>query len=271
MDIVKFPGLGMTFEFSKVAFNIFGIEVYKYAVCIVLGIVVALILAKLSKEKFDTDYSFVLESSIIAVIVGTIGARLYYVLFNLDYYSKNAKEIFNLRNGGLAIYGGLILGGIAVWIYSKIRKKDALNLLDYIVPFVALAQFFGRFGNFFNLESYGYPTKSFLRMGLGSGTGYIEVHPMFLYEALVNLAIYIFLRIMQKKRKFKGEILLLYCICYSGFRAILEGFRSDSLMLFSLRISQVVSVIIFIVAIILFVKNYKKVNNTEEKVEENNN
>lgn len=268
MNLVTFPGLGLSFEFSKIAFTIFGIEVYKYAVCIVLGIVVALVLAKLSKQKFDTDFSFVLESSIVAIIFGTIGARLYYVLFKLSDYLDNPSEIFNLRNGGLAIYGGLILGGLAVWIYSKIRKKDVLNLLDFIVPFVAIAQFFGRFGNFFNLESYGYKTESFLRMGLGSGSGYIEVHPMFLYEALANLVIFIFLKIMQNKRKFKGEILLLYCLCYSGFRAILEGLRADSLMFYNIRVSQILSVIIFIVSLVLLIVNLKKANKIEEKVEE---
>ena len=272
MRFVKFPGLGLEMQFSRVAFTIFGIEVYKYAVCIVVGIVVALILARLSKEKFEIDFSFVMESSILAIIFGTIGARLYYVLFKMSDYTKNPVEIFNLRNGGLAIYGGLICGGLAILIYSKIRKKDTLNLLDYIVPFVAIAQFFGRFGNFFNIESYGYQTNSLLRMGINTNNGYIEVHPMFLYEALINLAIFIFLRIMQKKRKFKGEIFLLYCMCYSGCRAILEGFRADSLMLGSFRASRVVSLVIFVISTILFIKNCRKITvKSEEKTETENN
>ena len=127
MNLVKFPGLNLEFEFSKIAFSIFGVSVYKYAVCIVLGVVVALILCKLAKEKFDIDYDFVLESTILAIIFGTIGARLYFVLFNLEYYSKHITEIFNFRSGGLAIYGGLIFGALAIIIYSKIRKKDILN------------------------------------------------------------------------------------------------------------------------------------------------
>ncbi len=268
MNLVSFPGLGLNFEFSKIAFTVFGIAVYKYAVCIVFGIVVALVLAKLSKEKFEVDFSFVLESAIVAIIFGTIGARLYYVLFNLSYYFKNPIEIFTLRNGGLAIYGGLIFGALSIFVYCKIRKKDFINLLDYMVPFIAIAQFFGRFGNFFNVESYGYETKSFLRMGLGSGIDYIEVHPMFLYEAIINLLIFVFLRIMQKRRKFKGQILLLYCMCYSGFRAILEGFRSDSLMFYNFRASQVLSIIIFVVSTILFVKSIRKNSNKTEVKEE---
>ena len=267
MNTVTFPGLGLTFNFSKVAFTLFGVEVYKYAVCIVLGIVAALILGRISKEKFETDYTFAVESIIIAIIFGTIGARLYYVLFNLDYYSKNVGEIFAFRNGGLAIYGGLIFGGLSILAYAKIRKKDILNLFDYIVPFVAITQFFGRFGNFFNMESYGYETTSFLRMGLNTIEGYMEVHPMFLYEAIVNLVIFIVLLIMQRRRKFKGEILLLYCALYSGFRAILEGFRSDSLMFYSLRASQVLSIIIFVASLALLVVNLRKNNKVEVKEE----
>lgn len=267
MNTVTFPGLGLTFNFSKVAFTLFGIEVYKYAVCIVLGIVAALILGKLSKEKFEIDYTFAVESCIIAIIFGTIGARLYYVLFNLEYYSKNIGEIFAFRNGGLAIYGGLIFGGLATLIYTKIRKVDTLNFFDYVVPFIALSQFFGRFGNFFNIESYGYETTSLLRMGITTVEGYIEVHPMFLYEAIVNIAIFIFLIIMQKRRKFKGEIVLLYCMLYSGFRAILEGYRADSLMFYSLRASQVLSVIIFVTSLILLIVNFRKNNKVEVKEE----
>ena len=259
MEIVNFPGLGITFQFSKIAFKIFGIEVYKYAVCIVLGILVALLLARLSKKKFDVDFSFTLEASIFAIIFGTIGARLYYVLFNLSYYTKNPKDILNFRYGGLAIYGGLIFGGLAVYIYTKLRKKNTLDLLDFVVPFVAIAQCIGRFGNFFNIEAYGYETKSFLRMGIEGTAGRIEVHPMFLYEAIIDLAIFIILKTLQDKRAFKGEILLLYCIIYSGFRAILEGFRTDSLMLGNLRISQILSIVIFVVSVVLFIINIRKV------------
>lgn len=272
MDVVKFPGLGMQFEFSRIAFEIFGIAVYKYAVCIVLGIAVALVLAKLSKDRFGIDFQFVLESSIVAIIFGTIGARLYYVLFNLEYYSKHILEIFSLRSGGLAIYGGLIFGGLSILVYSKIRKKDTVDLLDYLVPFVAIAQFFGRFGNFFNVEAYGYETRSLFRMGIIEGIKYVEVHPMFLYEAIINLAIFAFLRVMQSRRSFKGEILLLYCMLYSFFRAILESYRVDSLMFFNYRISQILSIIIFIVSTCLFVKNYKKPDKKiEVKEEEKNN
>ena len=269
MNVVKFPGIGLEFSFSEIAFSIFGNEIYKYAVCIVIGIVVALVLARLSKEKFNIDYSFLLENSILAIIFGTIGARLYYVLFNLDYYSQNMSEIFNFRNGGLAIYGGLIFGALAILVNCKIRKEKVLNFLDYIVPFVAIAQAIGRFGNFFNIEAYGYETSSILRMGIDTASGYMEVHPTFLYSAIALLIVFIVLRIIQKNRKFEGQVLLSYCLLYSFVRAIIEGLRTDSLMWYNFRISQILSILIFAVSLVILIKKFmtlskEKVNKKEE-------
>ncbi len=249
MNVVKFPGLNLEFEFSKIAFSFLGIDVYKYAVCIVIGIVVALILCKFSKENYGIEYDFVLENVILGMFFGIIGARLYFVLFNMEYYSQNFMEIFKIRNGGLAIYGGLILGTVAIIINSKLKKKDILNFLDYIVPFVAIAQCFGRFGNFFNIEAYGYQTKSIFRMGIETINGYMEVYPVFIYEAIATFLIFCVLKIFQKKRKFKGEIFLLYLIFYSGIRILLEGLRTDSLMVFNCRISQVLSILILFVSV----------------------
>lgn len=154
-----------------------------------------------------------------------------------------------LENGGLAIYGGLILGAIAIIINCKIRKKDVLNVFDYIIPYVALCQCFGRFGNFFNVEAYGYETTSILRMGIITTQGYMEVHPTFLYEAIATFIIFIVLRIIQKKRKYKGQILLWYGILYSIIRFAIEGIRADSLMFFDFRISQILSVFILVISI----------------------
>ncbi len=253
MDLVTFPGLNLEFEFSKIAFSIFGVSVYKYAICIVLGIAVALIFCKLAKEKFEIDYNFVLENTILAIIFGTIGARLYFVLFNLDYYSKHISEIFNFRSGGLAIYGGLIFGAIAIIINCKIRKKDILNFLDYIIPYVAIAQCFGRFGNFFNVEAYGYETTSFIRMGITTINGYMEVHPTFLYEAIATFIIFIVLRYIQKRRNYKGQVILWYALLYSFIRTFIEGLRADSLMIFNLRASQILSIIILVSSISIMV------------------
>lgn len=253
MNIVKFPGLNLEFIFSEIAFSILGINVYKYAVCIVLGILVALILCKLSKEKYDVEFDFVVENFIIGILFGIIGARLYFVIFNLEYYSKDVLKIFQIRDGGLAIYGGLIFGVFSVIVNCKIRKKDTLNFLDYIIPYIAIAQCFGRFGNFFNVEAYGYQTNSILRMGIETINGYIEVHPVFLYEAISTFVIFILLKFIQKKRKFKGEIFLLYLLFYSAIRGVLEGLRTDSLMLFNCRISRILSIVIFFVTAITLI------------------
>lgn len=258
MNVVTFPGLNLTFDVSKIAFSIFGVSIYKYAICIVLGIIIALVLCRISKEKYDIEFNDVMVSTILGIIFGTIGARLYYVLFNLDYYSQNIGEIFNFRNGGLAIYGGLILGGLAIFVYCKIRKIKILNFFDYIIPYVAIAQTVGRWGNFFNIEAYGSETASFLRMGIRTLEGYIEVHPVFLYESIATLVIFFILKCLQKHRKFNGEILLSYCLLYSGIRFFLEGLRTDSLMLYNFRVSQILSVVIFIVSLCTIIIKYKK-------------
>lgn len=202
MSVITFPGLNLKFEVSKIAFSIFGISIYKYAVCIVLGILVALVLCKISKQKFEIKYEDVLMCTVLGLFFGIIGARLYYVIFNLEYYSQNVLEIFNLRNGGLAIYGGLIFGAIAIFIYCKFQKIKVLDLFDYVVPYIAIAQAIGRFGNFFNIEAYGESTTSLLRMGIQTNIGYIEVHPTFLYEAFATFMIFLILKICQKYRKF---------------------------------------------------------------------
>lgn len=270
MNVVTFPGLNLSFEVSKVAFTIFGISIYKYAVCIVLGIVLALILCKLAKQKFDVKYNDVLVCTVLGIIFGTIGARLYYIIFNLDYYSQNVSEIFNFRNGGLAIYGGLIIGAIAIYIYCKVKKLNVLNFFDYVIPYVAIAQCVGRIGNFFNVEAYGVQTTSIVRMGIKTIEGYMEVHPVFFYECIATLLIFVILKILQNHRKFEGQIITLYCLLYSGIRFFLEGIRADSLMMFNFRASQVVSLIVFVISLVVLiinVKKLKKVSKEENKAE----
>lgn len=202
MNVITFPGLNLKFEISKIAFSIFGIPIYKYAVCIVLGILIALFLCKISKEKFEIKYDDVLMCAVLGIFFGVIGARLYYVIFNLEYYSQNILEIFNIRNGGLAIYGGLIFGSLAIYVYCKYQKINVLSLFDYIIPYIAIAQSIGRFGNFFNMEAYGKQTSFLLRMGITTNNGYIEVHPTFLYEAFATFIIFLILKKCQKYRKF---------------------------------------------------------------------
>lgn len=262
--MVNFPGLGLHLNVPQIAINLFGVNIYWYAICIVLGIVVAFVLGAKSEEKFNVKFDFVFENLTFAIIFGVIGARLYYVLFNLDYYLRNPINILRIRDGGLAIYGGLIVGFIVIFQKCRKRNVNVLDFLDYILPFVALAQSIGRWGNFFNKEAYGTETASILRMGLNTENGYQEVHPTFLYESISTLIIFIILRKMQNNRKFKGQICYFYLFFYSGIRMLIEGVRSDSLMFGNYRISQVLSIVIFVVFGIMLLKKYIKYNKTEK-------
>lgn len=215
-------------------------------------------MASISKEKFGIDNDIILEVFIGGMLFGVIGARLYYVLFKLKYFIKNPVQIFELRGGGLAIYGGIIAIMIFLLIYCKIRKICFLDLVDYLVPYLALGQSIGRWGNFFNIEAYGTTTNSILRMGIESSTGYIEVHPVFLYESICTLLIFIILSILKRKRKFKGQIFYLYFILYGFERMFLEGLRQDSLLIGKIRISQVLSLVLFLVFLVVYVVNRNK-------------
>lgn len=224
-----------------------------YAICILLGVCIGFLICVINKNKYDNDVWELVDYAIGTILFGIIGARFYYVIFNFENYKNNIVEILNIRDGGLAIYGGLICGFLFIVSFSKIRKKDFVNLLDYIITSVALAQSIGRFGNFFNIEAYGYETNSIFRMGINTyNSGYIEVHPTFLYESIANIIICILLLKIQNKRQFKGQIILLYVIFYSFIRTIIEGLRQDSLMFFDFRISQILSIVLFLVSIAIY-------------------
>ena len=254
MSTVTFPGLGFDFEVSKVAFQIAGIDIYSYAVCIVLGIITALIFCMMSEDNYYIKFDCVMETILFAIIFGIIGARLYYVLFNLEYYLTNPLQILNLRDGGLALYGGLIAGLITIIKFSKKYRVHPLDFLDYIVPFVALAQSIGRWGNFFNIEAYGYETTSFFRMRIFDDLGFKDVHPVFLYESIATLGIFAILRVWQSKRKFQGQMFYSYLIFYTGVRMFLESLRIDSLMIGNFRISQVLSIAVFLYSVFALLK-----------------
>lgn len=258
MNTVTFPGFNLSFNFSRVAFSIFGISVYKYAICIVLGMLVGIIICKINAEKLNINFEDALEKFIIAFLIGLIGARLYYVIFNISYYKENIMQIFNIRDGGLAIYGGLIFGLVSIFFSFRNKKESLLKYLDFIVPSVAIAQCIGRWGNFFNVEAHGYETTSIFRMGIIESGKYIEVHPVFLYESVSTFFIFLLLLILQRRKKFNGQVLLTYLLLYSAVRTVLEGLRTDSLMLGGFRISRVLSLIIFVITLFIYIKKCRK-------------
>lgn len=235
---VIFPGLNLKFNVSRIAITIGKIELYWYAVLITLAFIIALIILKIRDKKLGVNFEEVLNLAIFLIPISIVCARLYYVVFNLNYYLNNIDQIFNIRNGGLAIYGGVIGGIITCYIFCKKRKINILDLLDYIAPVMALGQSIGRWGNFINVEAYGTETTLPWRMGIIEAGKYIEVHPTFLYESVSTFTIFIILSIISKKRKFKGQITYLYLIMYSFARAIIESLRIDSLKIGDIRVSR---------------------------------
>lgn len=242
----------------SIAFEIFGVPIYWYAILIVSSMVIALLWCKKQDGKFNIKFDDILDLAIIVLPISIICARLYYVMFSLDYYIKNPSEIFNIKNGGLAIYGGLIGGIIVILVFSKIKKLRVLDITDYIVPIIAFCQSIGRWGNYINIEAYGYETNLPIKMEVIENGIIKYVHPTFLYESICTMMIFIILSILSKKRKFSGEITYLYIICYSFIRFFIEGLRTDSLMLFNFRISQILSLVLFVLFSCILMYNNKK-------------
>ena len=257
MKEILFPGLNLKFEINSIAINIGNIGIYWYAIFIVIAFSVAILFFKKDNGKYGIEFEDIIELFIILIPVSIIFARIYFVIFNFNFYIKNPVEILNIRNGGLAIYGGIIGAIITILVFCKIKKLNFLDVLDYIVPYLALGQAIGRWGNFFNGEAHGQVTDNILRMGIVENGTYIEVHPTFLYESICNFIIFIILFIMRNKRQYKGQLIFTYLTLYGLIRAIIEGLRTDSLMLGSFRISQVISILLFMVFGSILI--YKKV------------
>lgn len=223
---------------EPVAFEIFGIAVRWYGIIMAAGIMFGLIYALGESKRVGMDENIILDLVIFAIPSGIIGARLYYVLFNWEYYSKNPGQILNIRGGGLAIHGTLIAAIITAIIYTRAKNVNFWSLADITAPGLILGQAIGRWGNFVNQEAHGVPTD----LPWGIMIDGFKVHPTFLYESLWNFSIFIMFLWYRKKRKTRGNIFLLYLILYSIGRFFVEGLRTDSLMLGNIRVAQLVSI-----------------------------
>ena len=259
MNKINFEGLGLSFNINSVLIDINGIKIYWYGFLIVIGIAICLLLCKKDDGKYNIKFDNVLLLVVFLLPISIIFARIYFVLFKIDYYMQNPIDMFNVRNGGLAIYGGIIGAVIAIVIFCKFKKIKILDMLDYLAPYLALGQTIGRWGNFFNGEAHGTETTSLLRMGIVENGNYIQVHPTFLYESVCTLIIFLFLYNKRNKRDYSGQIAYWYFFLYGVVRAIIEGFRADSLMLGNMRISQILSIVLSIIfGTIILYKKVKK-------------
>jgi phosphatidylglycerol:prolipoprotein diacylglycerol transferase len=256
-------------QVNPVAFNLFGIAVYWYAVIIVSGIVLAVWLSSREAVRVGLKEDDVIDFMLWGLPSAIIGARLYYVIFQWKEYVDNPIEIILTRNGGLAIYGGLIGGGLALFFFTRHRFISTWTFLDIAAPSVILAQGIGRWGNFMNHEAYGPATSRGFLEGLHLPKFIIDNmnidgtyhQPTFLYESLWNVLGFIVLIFLRKKQHFlkEGEVFLSYLIWYSFGRFFIEGMRTDSLYAFGqIRVSQVVSLVLFFGAIITIIVRRKK-------------
>lgn len=278
-NTVSFPGLGLNFEVNRVAFSIGSLPVYWYGILIAIGFILAILYVSRRAKEFGVDADRMLDVILGGAIGGIVGARAYFVILQWDYYGQNLSQIFNTRSGGMAIYGGLIGGVLVGLLMCKIRKVRCLPALDLVVGGFLIGQGIGRWGNFVNIEAFGCNTS--LPWGMSSSviTNYLTqheaeleaigmdidpnmpVHPTFLYESIWCLLGFAFIAWYTKRRKFDGELTLLYMMWYGAGRAVVEGLRTDSLMIpgTSLRASQVLAAAMAVVAAIIWIVKTSKV------------
>lgn len=275
MDIV-FQNLGIGFErIDRVAFSIFGFDIYKYGMIICIGAVLGILLCVAEAKRTKQSPDLYIDFAFIALISGLVGARSYYLIF----HDGSLADFFKIRDGGLAIYGGIIGGLAAAVVYTRIKKVSLLKFLDTVVMGLIVGQICGRWGNFFNMEAFGSATNSLFAMSMkaekviglnikGSeaiyngavypiniidGISYISVHPTFLYESVWNLILLVFIFIMRKHSKFDGMLVGIYLVGYGFGRFFIESLRTDQLKIMGVPVSMIVSAGIFVVGVCLLV------------------
>lgn len=285
MDMeINFPNLGIYLDHVGKNISIFGFSIAYYGIVIVTGMMIAIWIAQREAKRTGQNPEQYLDLAMIGIAAGILGARIYYVIFAWDYYKDDLLSIFNIRQGGLAIYGGIIGACIAVVIYSRKKKQNFSLLMDTASMSIVFGQIMGRWGNFFNREAFGDYTNNLFAMQLPvsavraneitqkmwdhvvtvNGVEYIQVHPTFLYESLWNVGVLLFLFWFRKRKKFNGEVFLMYLIGYGLGRIWIEGLRTDQLLLpvVGLPVSQLLSGCLVVGCTILVVwkrKNYHPV------------
>ena len=287
MDMeINFPNLGIYLDHVGKNISIFGFSIAYYGIVIVTGMMIAIWIAQREAKRTGQNPEQYLDLAMIGIAAGILGARIYYVIFAWDYYKDDLLSIFNIRQGGLAIYGGIIGACIAVVIYSRKKKQNFSLLMDTASMSIVFGQIMGRWGNFFNREAFGDYTNNLFAMQLPvsavraneitqkmwdhvvtvNGVEYIQVHPTFLYESLWNVGFLLFLFWFRKRKKFNGEVFLMYLIGYGLGRIWIEGLRTDQLLLpvVGLPVSQLLSGCLVVGCTILVVWKRKKLSSGGE-------
>lgn len=279
MPEIWFPNLGIEIDhLSRTAFTVFGQDIYWYGIFIGLGVILGVLLALHEAKRTGQNPDTYLDFIIYAMIIAIIGARLYYVIFSWDFYSQHPEKIFAIREGGLAIYGGIIGGVLTAIVYSRVKKKNFWVMADTMAPSLILGQMLGRWGNFFNKEAFGGFTDNLFAMRYQlsqvrasdvtpdilqnlvtvNGVDYIQVHPTFLYESMWSLCVFIILLILQRKKKFNGQVCATYFFGYALGRVWIEGLRTDQLCIGNVPVSQALSAVLIIASVVLYIYCKKK-------------
>ena len=250
------------FEITRSAITVFGFDVHFYGLLIALGVLLAVLLAARREKKMGLPGDTALNIALICIPAALICARLYYVSFSWDYYAANPAEILNVRGGGMAVYGGVIGGILAGYIYCRMKRIPFSKGLDLAAPSIALGQAIGRWGNFLNMEAYGAevlnPALQFFPVAVQiEGTWH---YAAFFYESLWCLLIVIFILLAERKGFFEksGDIFLSYIFLYGIERAIVEGLRADSLMAGPVRVSQALSLLLVLFALLALMRRRRK-------------
>jgi len=277
---LKFVNLGITIEHMVSSVTVFGFRIAFYGIIIGIGMLLGIMLAAWDAEDRGLGEDVIYDHVFWVIVIGIMGARLYYVFFQWDAYKDDLLQILNLRAGGLAIYGGVIAGLITLYVLCRRKKLSFLDVADSIMLAVLVGQILGRWGNFFNCEAFGRYTESLFAMRIRkaivnpimidaellehiiieNGTEYIQVHPTFLYESFWNFCLLMFLLWYRKRKKFTGEIFLMYLCGYGLGRCIIEGLRTDSLLIpgTGIAVSQLFAGTCFVVSLFLILLGRKR-------------
>ena len=255
---ISFPGLGLTFNPSRVAFSIGAKDFYWYGIIIAAGFLLAVAYGLRRSRQFGLTQDNIIDMLICAVPSAVVCARAYYCIFKWELYRDDPIRVLFIWEGGLAIYGGIIGAVLAVIIFTKVRRIKTSAMLDIGALGLLIGQSIGRWGNFINREAHGGPSAGFLRMGLTDASGVTEyVHPTFLYESAWNALGFVLLHFLSKRRKYDGQIFVMYLGWYGLGRVFIEGLRTDSLYLgnTNLRISQLVAGLCVVFSVIFLFYN----------------